>query len=89
MAELSTADILVARRWYRLENRRYAGGKCHLMEVDCVTHALDWNIYKQLAVEDLWKTKVEKRVCLMSFYVRASNSKNGKFDAHQALGKGI
>jgi hypothetical protein len=50
-------------------------------EVDCVTYSLDGNILNRLSENDLWKMTVEQMACFMSFYVRASDFKNGKLAA--------
>jgi hypothetical protein len=58
-------------------------------EVDCVTYELDGNILKVLGVNDLWKMISEEKASFMSFYVRVSDLKNGKFDARRLLREGI
>jgi hypothetical protein len=58
-------------------------------EVDCVTHPLDGNILNQLDDSDLWILTIEKKAYLMSFFVRAPDSKNGKFDARRLFRDGI
>jgi hypothetical protein len=58
-------------------------------EADCVTYSRDGNILNRPRKHDLWKLTSEKKACFMSFYVRASHSKNGKFDARRLLREGI
>jgi hypothetical protein len=58
-------------------------------EVDCVTYSLDGNILNPLSENHLWKMTIEKKADFMSFYVRAADSKNGKFDARRLLREGI
>jgi hypothetical protein len=58
-------------------------------EAGCATYSLDGNILNHLYDKDLWKMTIEKKACFMSFYVRASDMKNGKFDARRLLGEGI
>jgi len=58
-------------------------------EVDPVTYSLDGNILNPLDDKDLWEMTSEEEACFMSFYVRASDSKNGKLDARQLLREGI
>jgi hypothetical protein len=58
-------------------------------EVDCVTYPLDGNILNLLDDNDLWNMKVEKMAYFMSFYVRASHSKNGKLAARRLFREGI
>jgi hypothetical protein len=53
-------------------------------EEGCVTYSLDGNILNLLSVSHLWRMTIEKEACFMSFYVRASNSNNGRFVALQA-----
>jgi hypothetical protein len=57
-------------------------------EADCVTYTLDGNILNRLYENDLWKMTIERKADLMSFYVRAPDSKNGKLAASQFLRKG-
>jgi hypothetical protein len=58
-------------------------------EIDCVTYSLDRNTLNRLEEKDLWKMTIEKKAHFMSFYVRASDLKNGKLAARQVLGEGI
>jgi hypothetical protein len=58
-------------------------------EADCVTYPPDGNILNPLAENHLWELTLEKKACFMSFYVRASDSKNEKLAARQPLRKGI
>jgi hypothetical protein len=60
-----------------------------IWEVGCVTYPLDWNILNQFFSKDLRKTAIEEKAYFMSFYVRASDPKDGKFDARQLLREGI
>jgi hypothetical protein len=47
-------------------------------EVGCVTYPRDGNILNPLDDKDLWNMRVERKAFFMSFYVRASNLRNGK-----------
>jgi hypothetical protein len=58
-------------------------------EVDWMTYSLDGNILNHIIANDLRKMTSEEKACFMSFYVRASDSRNGKSDARQLLREGI
>jgi hypothetical protein len=52
-----------------------------------VTYAPGWNILNPLNDKDLWKMTIKKKAYFMSFYVRASDAKNGKSAARHSLCK--
>ena len=54
-------------------------------EADCVTYELDGNILNHLDNNDLWKMTIERKAYFMSFYVRASDLRNGKLAARRFL----
>jgi hypothetical protein len=58
-------------------------------EVDCVTYSLDGNILNACDTNNLWKIILVKEAHFMSFYVRTSYSKNGKFDARHLFREGV